>query len=827
MLKKHLIPALLLFRFFFHEPCLFAQLPIPINYGQSIVGTLPSTSSTVSYTTPFAQPGDVLMIRAAPSGLMHLKVELYAPSGQFLMEYLANADYIVHFFYPIPPAPVGESGVYKMIVSNTDGFFTGDFCLFLQRTNETPNVLSLHCNSSLSDDLDCISSCLSLRYMVQQGAVSRITIHSNSLSTPEAWLCSSDGTILKYGVATSGYTLTFDTISATYTGCYFVFVTDFGAFFTTGGFNVSHTLISGDCAAPVVQVAPSNGSVCAGSPFSLTASSPLPNATYAWSGPNGFTSSQPIVSFGSATPAMAGTYTVTVAAPTVCPNTFSKIITVKPLPTATASVTPPDGSVCAGESFNLNVATNAGGLTSYNWSGPKSYSSTQKSPTLYNTTPNQSGFYKIVVTDGNGCIGTDSIAVSVHALPDIVISQPASGGVCKGSTLQLFAQTDTTGASYLWTGPNAFTSILQNPQIPNVTSAAAGSYFVTVTDSYGCSDYQLKYIPVWNLPVASIVPVSASVCAGDSIKLTANGGTLYKWSSNATTKETYAKPLQTTMYSVTVTDNNGCTDTENTTITVKSLPAISVTSTPAIAEICSGSGQILLSVMSSDASNPVWKWTKNGGFFSANQFLSLSNPGQSGIFTAFVTDGITGCSNTALPVTVNIYQTPTVSVTQITQPPYFEGDDFTICANSNASIPDYEWTGPNGFTDISACVMVNNASLLNSGIYNVTVTDGNGCKGFANVDIEIMTVGTVQPAIEWGLSISPNPSFGLFEVVLKKSHINPLQFSVFDESGRLLRSFALETDTKTLDLTDLPSGIYLLRIAEGRNTGFMRLAILK
>src|SRR3989442_1539265 len=56
---------------------------------------------------------------------------------------------------------------------------------------------------------------------------------------------------------------------------------------------------------------------------------------------------------------------------------------------------------------------------------------------------------------------------------------------CVGATLQLSAST-AAGATYSWTGPNGFSSILQNPNIPNATTAASGTYSVTVTVN-GCT----------------------------------------------------------------------------------------------------------------------------------------------------------------------------------------------------------------------------------------------------------------------------------------------------------------------------------------------------
>ena len=71
----------------------------------------------------------------------------------------------------------------------------------------------------------------------------------------------------------------------------------------------------------------------------------------------------------------------------------------------------------------------------------------------------------------------------------------------------------------------------------------------------------------------------------------------------------------------------------------------------------------------------------------------------------------------------------------------------------------------------------------------VSVTDQHNCSD--SKPGLVVTVGTVQPAVEWGLSISPNPSNGLFEIKLANTHEHALQFDLFDGTGYLLRSFII------------------------------------
>src|SRR5690606_26489411 len=89
--------------------------------------------------------------------------------------------------------------------------------------------------------------------------------------------------------------------------------------------------------------------------------------------------------------------------------------------------------------------------------------------------------YSIPLTGGCGNI-TATGTITVHPLPTATAT--SNSPQCEGSTLNLFAD---GGTSYSWTGPDGFLSTEQNPTISNVTTAAIGTYTVTVTDANGCT----------------------------------------------------------------------------------------------------------------------------------------------------------------------------------------------------------------------------------------------------------------------------------------------------------------------------------------------------
>ena len=136
--------------------------------------------------------------------------------------------------------------------------------------------------------------------------------------------------------------------------------------------------------------------------------------------------------------------------------------------------------------------------------------------------------------------------------------------LCAGQSTALTA----SSGRYLWNNGATTATI-------TVTPASMTTYSVTVTDANGCTDSQSVTVTVDPPPVAAISG-NTILCAGQSTTLTASGGASYLWNNGATTAAITVTPAATTIYSVTVTDVNGCTDIESVTVTVNPLPVAGV-----------------------------------------------------------------------------------------------------------------------------------------------------------------------------------------------------------------------------------------------------------
>ncbi len=158
-------------------------------------------------------------------------------------------------------------------------------------------------------------------------------------------------------------------------------------------------------------------------------------------------------------------------------NADSIYITANPSPAV--SVSPKTVAVCTGSSVSLCASANMS--VSYQWSLNGTLI-TAATSACYNASV--SGTYVCIVTNSFGCTSRDSSVVTVVSTPPTPFS--INGPVCAGDSLKLSGTTILANASFSWTGPNSFTSTLQNPKIPNASALSAGMYQLAVGGA-GCA----------------------------------------------------------------------------------------------------------------------------------------------------------------------------------------------------------------------------------------------------------------------------------------------------------------------------------------------------
>ncbi|MBL7767106.1 MAG: S8 family serine peptidase [Chitinophagaceae bacterium] len=135
------------------------------------------------------------------------------------------------------------------------------------------------------------------------------------------------------------------------------------------------------------------------------------------------------------------------------------------------------------------------------------------------TTTSGTHLYSCTVTDVSNNVCTQTLSVTTVAIPTATAS---AGSACTGSTLNLTGTSN--GATFTWTGPNAFSSSLQNPSIPAVTQANTGTYTFTAFNGVCASTPSTVSVTINNAPpVPAVTPSApASFCLGGTQALTAS-----------------------------------------------------------------------------------------------------------------------------------------------------------------------------------------------------------------------------------------------------------------------------------------------------------------
>lgn len=488
-----------------------------------------------------------------------------------------------------------------------------------------------------------------------------------------------------------------------------------------------------------VVVTASSPTVCTGGSADLTATSSggnQANVTYNWTASPADPSLNASAQNPTVSPTASTTYTVIATDANGC--TATDQITIDIASSLTVNVTLDQEAGC-GQPTGVATASASGGVVAVDYTYGWNTSPVQTTATA---TGLAAGTYTVVAVDDAGCSGSADITVTTAAgfTASITASTDAScHQACDGTATVLEDATATAPVTYSWnTTPPQTTA--------TATSLCAGTYDVTVTDAAGCVATASVTI---NEPTELTATAAASlptICDGGTSDLSAvgSGGTgslTYNWSAtpadaslNASQQNPTVSPSANTTYTVTVTDDNGCVATDQTSVSLSS--AISPS---AVMDQESNCGQADGEATASATGGTVaidysYDWTTTPAQSSATATGLLP-----GTYTVTVTDDI-GCSATA-DVTISSTSGFTVSISASADATCFQGCDGTATVQESAGAVApvlYAWgTVP---PQLSAT-----ATNLCAGTYQVLVTDATGCTANASVTIS-EPVGMVATA---------------------------------------------------------------------------------
>jgi hypothetical protein len=543
-------------------------------------------------------------------------------------------------------------------------------------------------------------------------------------------------------------------LSALAAGSYSVTITDGNA--CTGTATVSVT----QPASAISLSASSTSASCLGGDgtINLTVSGGTPSYTYAWS--NG-TTTEDVSALN------AGSYSVTVTDANSCTSTTSVTVSSSSGISLSSVVT---NATCNGNSngqVNLTVIGGTAGFT-YAWSNSSS------SEDLSGLT---AGNYSVTVTDANNCTATAALTVTEPAA--LLLNTLITNVDCKGNTTggaDLSVSGGTASYSYSWNNG----AISQD-----LSSLAAGTYSVTVTDANSCISTTTVTVTE---PASALAVTSSEVnnlcngAAAGSIDLSVTGGTAaysYAWSNSATSEDLNALAAGT--YSVTVTDANACTFTYSASVTEPT----AITFSSSISNIsCNGGsdGMIDLSVSGGTAGYS-YAW---GGGETSEDLSGIA----AGTYSVDVTDA-NGC---VTGTTITLTEPAVIAITgTVTDEAAGNDGAIDLTASGGTGTISYLWSNGAVTEDLSG---------LAGGIYSVIVTDANGCTMNDTLTVET-TLGVIGPLSSNSSSIFPNPASSFITI---SSSVQAEKIEIHDLQGKLVYSSG--GNIKSIPVSHLNNGVY-------------------
>lgn len=494
--------------------------------------------------------------------------------------------------------------------------------------------------------------------------------------------------------------------------------------------------------APTVN----NAAICIGNTTTLTATAPGGN--YEWYNvASGGTSINNTAVYTTPVLSASNTYYVQTTVNT-CTSTRTPVtVTVAPKPSITSA---PNSEVCSAQPMTYQILSDRAGST-YTWSraaiggisNPANSAHTDNIvEVLNNSTASGITVSYQIIPENNGCFGdpfTHTVLVKpTPASPSLTNSTP----VCVGSTLSLFTGA-VSGASYQWSGPNNFSSTLQNPVIADVALASAGNYQVRITVN-GCSSLPtIKTIaPVIAAPAASS---NSPVCEGNAIQLSTAGlsGASYQWSGPLGFSSFLQNPslpsaatAKAGVYYVTafIAGCPGLRDSVTIQVNTPPGPPVITTNSP----VCVLDSIVL---QTQGTASTQFKWSGPNGFSSDSASPVIRKASVQNDGTYNVTASIPGCTATsASSVTVAVNMIPNIQQVS-NNGPLCEGNTLSLSASSLAGA-SYQWGSSSGFRSNEQNPKLTDITAVNGETYFVTASK-NGCKG----DTAFTKVTVVRPAI--------------------------------------------------------------------------------
>lgn len=490
-------------------------------------------------------------------------------------------------------------------------------------------------------------------------------------------------------------------ISGLSAGNYTVFITDNAGCTQTGNVTITQ-------ASPISITTNSSAIACSGgNDGSISASATGGTGNYAYSWSSGQTTA-------TITNLQAGTYIVFVTDQNNCQNAQTSNLS-NPSPIATP-ITQSNVTCFNGNNGSATVSASGGtGNFFYSWSNGLTGAMAS-----FLT----AGAYTVFVTDGNNCTTAQNVNITQPAAINATFStNPISCNGGNNGSITVIPSGGTGTFSYSWNnGQTSATAI----------GLVAGNYSVLLTDANNCTQIQSVNLAQPN-PIAATLTQSNVSCNGGNngtASVLASGGTgnySYSWSNTQTTAT--ASGLTAGTYSVTISDQNNCTQIQSVTITQATAIVISPSQTNVS---CNGGNNGTASGIATGGTGS-YSYAWNNGQIGANA-INLA----AGTYILTVKDANNCTQTQSITITAPSAIVATTNHTDVT---CFNGNDGSASAAASGGTGNLSYSWSNGQLGASA-------SNLSAGTYSLFVTDQSNCTQTASVIINNAQAITTTQNIE-------------------------------------------------------------------------------
>ena len=555
--------------------------------------------------------------------------------------------------------------------------------------------------------------------------------------------------------------------------------------------SVTLTVIGGE---EQVGVTPFEPVICEGGQVDLQASG---GVTYTWSPQRGLDRS-----FGAtvtATPEQTTRYTVEIITVDGC--TYRKPVTVTVRQSNALALTASADEICPGEAVTLE----ASGEGVFRWS-PDARLSAATGPKI-NAYPRETTTFTVEGVDANGCRATAKRTVKVINQPALTVSA-VDPSICRGTTTELLAKGE---GPFQWSPTQG---LLQRSG-PSVTASPQRTTTYTVSAGEGrCRAEKRITVEVLEPTALTIEPESPSVCPGTTLELEATSGSRHRWSgpglNTAFGSRIQVSPQQTTAYSVTGLDAQGCESKGSISVSVKEGDFLQVSSSASI--YCLGQSQPVRLIAKGAAT---YRWEGNGLSGDSGAQVTAT-PDRKSTYRVLGEDAY-GCRDTG---------TVTLDVGRIE--PAFQMSTNRLDLARSLGVVDFSDQTPDGqewlwdFGEGSRSREQNPVHVYDQvGTYTITMLVSDGvCQGRATQELVVENTSSLETLTSEGrFEVSAPGSDGIVQLSLLSPQEMFLRLRLLDAEGKQLALAALRLQEgpyrQQLDLSSFPKGTYYVQLLDG------------